>query len=373
MSGGEQRLLALNVGSATVKAALYSGRGDSLTNTPEQRTAYPIETAGEQDGDRWLSRVLAQLPTAASRPDVVVHRVVHGGPRRTPTALDEPLVAELAALSPLAPLYQGPALRLIEAARRRWPTVRQVAAFDTAWHASLAPWSRRLPLPQQLHDAGMVRYGFHGLAFQSVMRQLTARSPELAHKRLVLAHLGGGSSLCAVADGKSVDTTMGVTPLDGVPMATRCGALDPGVVLYLAGTLNMPILQIEHMLWRDAGLRGISGLSGDMQELLADSGEAAALALDHYTIRIAQGIAAMATSIGGMDGIVFSGGIGEGAASIRSRVAARLQWTGLRLDPTANRDGGPTIHAHDSAIAAWVLRVDEERELAFAARDCELA
>lgn len=373
MSADGQCLLVLNVGSATVKAGIYRLRGDGLAETPEQRAAFPIEAAGEQDGDRWLAWILAQLPTAASQPDVIVHRVVHGGARSAPTALNEAVVAELAALSPLAPLHQGPALRLIESARRRWPTARQVAAFDTAWHASLAPWSRRLPLPQPLHDAGLVRYGFHGLAFQSVMRQLAEQSPELAQKRLVFAHLGGGSSLCAVAGGKSVDTTMGVTPLDGVPMATRCGALDPGVVLYLAGTLNMPLLQIEHMLWRDAGLRGISGLSGDMQELLADSGEAAALALDHYTIRIAQGIAAMATSIGGMDGIVFSGGIGEGAAPIRSRVAARLQWTGLRLDPTANRDGGPTIHAHDSAIAAWVLRVDEERELAFVARDSNSA
>mgnify|MGYP005752272667 CR=1 FL=1 len=373
MTGVDQRLLARNVGSATLKAALFLRPGEGLPYVPAERAAFAVGDPDVRDDEHRLAQVLARLPAEASQPDVIVHRVVHGGRRRAPTVLDDAVVDELRALSPLAPLHQGPALSLIDAARRRWPQVRQIAAFDTAWHANLAPWSRRLPLPQDLHDAGVVRFGFHGLAFRSVMRRLTQQSPRLARGRLVLAHLGGGSSLCAVADGTSLDTTMGVTPLDGVPMATRSGALDPGVMLYLAGTLNLPLARIEQMLWRDAGLRGISGLSGDMRELLADSGAAAALALDQYTVRVAQAIAAMATAIGGMDGIVFSGGIGEGAAPIRSRVAGQLQWTGLRLDPMANRNGGPAIHANDSAIAVWVLGVDEELELAIAARDCESA
>lgn len=371
MSAGDRHLLALNVGSASVKAALYAFRDDTLTEASAQRATFAIDASGDANRDDWLSMLLARIGFAAGAPDIVAHRVVHGGSRAAPAVLDETIMAELAALSPLAPLHQIPALQLIAAARRRWPAARHVAAFDTAWHATLAPWSRRLPLPRHLHDVGLVRYGFHGLAFQSVLRQLAAQAPALAAGRLVLAHLGGGSSLCAVVGGRSVDTTMGLTPLDGVPMATRSGALDPGVLLYLARTMQMPLAQIEQLLWHDAGLRGISGLSGDMRELLADPSEGAALAVEHYTIRVAQAIAAMATSIGGIEAIVFSGGIGEGAAPVRSRVAAQLQWTGLRLDPTTNRDGGPAIHAHDSAIAAWVLRADEERELAMLAQDCE--
>jgi acetate kinase len=213
----------------------------------------------------------------------------------------------------------------------------------------------------------VVRYGFHGLAFQSAWRQLQAQAPDLARQRLVMAHLGGGSSLCAVHDGRSLDTTMGLTPLDGVPMATRSGSLDPGVVGYLAQSLRMPWPQIEQVLWRESGLKGISGLSGDMRELLADPGEAAALARQQFAMRVAQAIAAMATSLGGVDAIVFSGGIGAGAAPIRAQIAASLRWMGVVLDPTANRHGGPVVHAGDASVGTWVFQVDEEFELLHAA------
>lgn len=369
-------ILTLNVGSATVKAAYYAVDAQGALITPAARTkiaVLPEDAHDARSADRWLSQLLVQLPAGAGQPTRVAHRVVHGATRPGPAVVTEALMTELTALIPLAPLHQGPALRLIDAARHRWPGVPQVAAFDTSWHATLAPWTRRLPLPASLHAAGIQRYGFHGLAFASAMRQLTVMDPALATARLVLVHLGGGSSLCAVADGRSVDTTMGLTPLDGVPMATRSGTLDPGVVLYLAQTLGMTLPEIEHLLWRESGLRGLAGGSGDMRELLADPSDAAIGAREQYAIRVAQAIAAMATSVGGMDAIVFSGGIGDGAAPIRARVADHLRWTGLRLETTANDAGTARINALDSTIGAFVVHANEEWELAMAASDRTLA
>ena len=369
-------ILTLNVGSATVKAAYYAVDAQGALITPAARTkiaVLPEDAHDARSADRWLSQLLVQLPAGAGQPTRVAHRVVHGASRPGPAIVTEALMTELTALTPLAPLHQGPALRLIDAARHRWPGVPQVAAFDTSWHATLAPWARRLPLPASLHAVGVQRYGFHGLAFASAMRQLTALDPALATTRLVLVHLGGGSSLCAVADGRSVDTTMGLTPLDGVPMATRSGTLDPGVVLYLAQTLGMTLPEIEHLLWRESGLRGLAGGSGDMRELLADPSDAAIGAREQYAIRVAQAIAAMATSVAGMDAIVFSGGIGDGAAPIRARVAEHLRWTGLRLETTANDAGIARINALDSTIGAFVVHADEECELAMAASDRTLA
>lgn len=369
-------VLTLNVGSATVKAAYYAVDAQGALVTPAARAkiaVLPGDANDARSADRWLSQLLEQLPAGAAQPARVVHRVVHGASRAGPATVTEALMTELTELTPLAPLHQGPALRLIEAARHRWPGAPQVAAFDTSWHATLAPWARRLPLPATLHDAGVQRYGFHGLAFASAMRQLTVLDPALATARLVLVHLGGGSSLCAVADGRSVDTTMGLTPLDGVPMATRSGTLDPGVVLYLAQTLAMPLPEIEHLLWRESGLRGLAGGSGDMRELLADPSDAAIGAREQYAIRVAQAIASMATSVGGMDAIVFSGGIGDGAAPIRARVAHHLRWTGLRLEATANDAGIARINALDSTIGAFVVHANEEWELAMAALDRTLA
>ena len=369
-------VLTLNVGSATVKAAYYAVDAQGVLITPAagaKIAVLPEDAHDARSADRWLSQLLVQLPVGAGQPTLVAHRVVHGASRPGPVIVTDALMTELTALTPLAPLHQGPALRLIDAARHRWPGVPHVAAFDTSWHATLAPWARRLPLPASLHAAGIQRYGFHGLAFASAMRQLTVLDPALATGRLVLVHLGGGSSLCAVADGRSVDTTMGLTPLDGVPMATRSGTLDPGVVLYLAQTLGMTLPEIEHLLWRESGLRGLAGGSGDMRELLADPSDAAIGAREQYAIRVAQAIAAMATSVGGMDAIVFSGGIGDGAAPIRARVAEHLRWTGLRLETTANDAGIARINALDSTIGAFVVHADEEWELAMAASDRTLA
>lgn len=372
---GEHNVLTLNVGSTSIKAAYFRG-GLTSVKTPVARArvaVLPDDQGDDRSADRWLAELVMHLPVDAERPHIVAHRVVHGGGRTEPANVTDEVMKELTSLMPLAPLHQEPALRLISAARLRWPDVRQIAVFDTTWHATLSPSARRLPLPATLHAAGVMRYGFHGLAFSSAVRQLAVLAPALAPARLVVAHLGGGSSLCAVADGRSVDTTMGMTPLDGVPMGTRCGSLDPGVVLYMAQHLKMPLPQIEHLLWRESGLRGLSGGSGDMRELLADAGQPAVQARELYTLRVAQSIAAMATSLGGLDAIIFTGGIGEGAAPIREQVAERLRWMGLQLDHAANSAGASRIHAAESKVAAFVMRVDEELELALAAMQAHSA
>lgn len=376
-AGGEvqHNVLTLNFGSTSVKAARFRGDPESV-RIPSARARVAIPPADQGDdhsADRWLAGLVDRLPVDIDRPQSVAHRVVHGGGRTVPVTVTDVVINELSALASLAPLHQGPALRLINAARRRWPDVRHIAVFDTSWHATLTSLARRLPLPATLHAAGVMRYGFHGLAFASVMRQLAVLAPPVARARLVLAHLGGGSSLCAVADGRSVDTTMGMTPLDGVPMGTRCGALDPSVILYMAQVLGMTLPQIEHMLWHDSGLRGLSGGSGDMRELLADTGEPAVLAREQYTLRVAQAIVAMGTSLGGVDAVVFSGGIGEGAALIRAQIADRLRWMGLQLDSVANESGATQVHAATSAVAAFVIRADEECELAMAALQSQSA
>ncbi|MFH2077961.1 MAG: hypothetical protein ABIJ73_04465 [Pseudomonadota bacterium] len=365
MSAPTRNWLVMNVGSATLKAAVYAVDGDGERAGAGRRVTIPL--GDDTDVDAALSTALTRLPVAAQQPQAIVHRVVHGGRRAGAVVLTPEQCAELTALAPMAPLHQPPALALVELAARRWPQARQFAAFDTSWHAHLAPWSRRLPLPQGLHAAGVMRYGFHGLAYQSAWRQLKAQAPALAHRRLVMAHLGGGSSLCAVHHGRSIDTTMGLTPLDGVPMATRSGSLDPGVIGYLTHALRMPWPEIEQVLWRESGLKGLSGLSGDMRELQADPGEAAALAREHYARRVAQAIAAMATSLGGVDAIVFSGGIGAGAAAVRAQIAASLRWMGVELDPEANQRGGLAVHADHATVSAWVFHVNEEDELLEAA------
>ncbi len=360
-------LLALNLGSATLKAAHYHHRrvGDRTSLQPHgDRLDVPVDSA---DAAALLERVAALLPDDALPPDVVAHRIVHGGSRLAPALLTDEVLAELSACAPLAPLHQPAALLLTGAARSRWPGARHVAVFDTAWHATLATWSRRLAVPQALHDAGVMRYGFHGLAFQSAMRRLSALDNSAGAQRIVLAHLGSGCSLCAVAQGRSIDTTMGMTPLDGLPMATRSGSLDPGVVLFLQRQLKMSTDAVERLLWRDSGLLGVSGRSGDMRLLLAAPDDASKLAVEQFVMRVAQGIAAMATSLGGIDALVFSGGIGTHAPIIRQRVVDLLAWAGLRIDPERNNAGADRIDAQDSRASVWALAIDEEFELAEAA------
>ncbi len=362
-------LLALNLGSSTLKAAHYHHEGNSLIPHGD-RLDVPVRTEdnGHKSEVLLLERVAALLPDDALFPNVVAHRIVHGGSRLTPTLLTDELVAELSTLAPLAPLHQTAALALASAARSRWPDAKHIAVFDTAFHATLANWSRRLPVPQALHDAGVMRYGFHGLAFQSAMRQLSALYDTAGKQRVVLAHLGSGCSLCAVDQGRSIDTTMSMTPLDGLPMATRSGSLDPGVVLFLQRNMKMSFTDIEKTLWRESGLLGVSSSSGDMQHLLAASDTQSKLAVEQFVMRVAQGIASMATSLVGIDALVFSGGIGTHSPVIRQRVVDLLAWTGLKLDHELNNNSRVArLDANDSRAKIWSIKVDEEFELVQAA------
>lgn len=367
-----QKILALNLGSATLKAADYAWRlrGDSgVLIQQHDHFEMPLSTGdgGTRDEAELLEQVADALSAQAISPDVVAYRIVHGGSFTSSALLTDEVVTELSNYAPLAPLHQPAALRLVEASRTRWSAARHVAAYDTTFHRTLADWSRRLPIPQYLHDAGIKRYGFHGLAYESAMRKLRELDDTADLQRIVLAHLGSGCSLCAVQQGRSVDTTMGLTPLDGLPMATRSGALDPGVMLFLARQPNTSNADLERMMWRESGLLAISGRSGDMKQLLDAPAPASSLAVEQFVVRVAQGIASMATAIGGIDALVFSGGIGSHAPIIRQRVTKLLAWTGLRVETESNFANATRIEAEDSSARIWVLNVDEEYELALAA------
>lgn len=356
-------LLALNLGSTTLKAAAFTVRAHEPGQAPELAERTRVELpAGPDDAYARLAALLAALPERAHAPDLVVHRIVHGGDHARGGELDDPLLAELDALAPLAPLHQPAALALARAARLRWPQARNAVGFDTAFHATLAPWSRRLPIPADWAAAGLRRYGFHGLAFASALRQVAAVAPSVEHGRVVLAHLGGGCSVCAVAGGHSVDTSMALTPLSGLPGPTRSGDLDPGLVLHLMRGRGLDAAGIEQRLSHEAGLAGIAG-HGDVRALLDDARPEAALALEQFVMRIAQAIAAMATAVGGLDHLVFSGGSGHRAPRLRARIVDRLEWLGLALDAGRNTSGALLL-SPPMAPAIWNVAVDEERELA---------
>ena len=313
--------------------------------------------------DSILSAVAARLP-ALGEPDLIVHRIVHGGDRASPLLLSAALLHDLEALASLAPLHQPPALALVQAASQRWPSARHYGAFDTAWHLSMPDHHKLLPLPIAFYGQGIRRYGFHGLAFQSAMRQLGNLAPELTHGRIVLAHLGGGSSLCAVRDGQCVNTTMGMTPLGGIAMSTRPGSLDPGVILHLQRNLGIPPADLDRLLWRESGLKGLSGESGDMRVLLASPSKRAMRAIDVYVAGVAQGIAAMGASIGGIDALTFSGGIGMHAPSVRADIVDALGWVGAHIDDSLNQQRAVEVSSPGAPVRTFVLNVDEELEMA---------
>lgn len=352
-------LLVLNLGSATLKAARFDGDATRCSARAGLDIAAHASTAA------LLERVVESLELEAA-PDRIAHRIVHGGDAEGARVLDAAELARLQSLAALAPMHQPPALALAREAARCWPAAVQLVAFDTSWHSGLPANARRLPVPRAWEALGVRRYGFHGLAFASAMRQLHALAGNQAPRRTVLAHLGGGASLCAVADGRGIDTTMAMTPLEGLPMATRSGSLDPGVLLFLLKRGDFDVDGLERALYRDCGLRGLSGLSGDVRALLASDDENARLALDVFALRVAQGIASMATHLGGLDDLVFSGGIGSHAAPVRSAVIAYLGWLGLALDEVANRDGGTRLDAAGSTCRIWRVQVDEEAEIAIA-------
>ena len=295
----------------------------------------------------------------------VGHRVVHGGPKYSaPTVLNDAVLRDLEGYISLAPLHQPANLAGIGATLEFLPGVPNVACFDTAFHRSHPLVADRFAIPNELYEEGVRRYGFHGLSYEYIARALKTVAPAIAEGRVVVAHLGNGASMCAIKGGHSMDSTMGFTALDGLPMGTRCGQLDPGVLLYLMQEKGMGAKQIEELLYKRSGLLGISGVSNDMRMLEASADPRAAEALDYFVYRIVRETGALAAALGGLDGFVFTAGIGEHARSIRERVCLGLAWLGLALDPEANAGHGPRISTPASRVAAYVIPTDEERMIA---------
>lgn len=363
-------ILALNAGSSSIKLGLFEARGGRAVRRAKaaldlkgRPPALKLEAAGSSDtieigvaDANDLKAVLdGCLQVLDDRLDLdglalAGHRVVHGGEAFTgPVRITDEVLGQLQALVPLAPLHQPPALRLIEAMGALRPGIVQTASFDTAFHSGQADRIRRFALPRALHDRGVKRYGFHGLSYRFIAGALRRDHPEIAAGRVVVAHLGSGASLCAIKDGASVETTMGFSALDGVPMATRPGALDAGVLLHLLGPDGMTVEEVEDLLYHRAGLRGLSGLSGDTRDLLASADPAACEAVDIFTFRIAQAVAALAVTLGGLDALVFTAGIGEHQPEIRARIGERLRWLGV---------------APGGSIPVLVIPTDEEQVVA---------
>jgi len=388
-SGGAatESLLVLNAGSSSLKFSLFDLSQGSLTDCVRGQIdgmgadvrfkakfadGSPTESLDLDDdayrnaGDAlgflwtWLERALASRRLVA-----VGHRVVHGGTEFSlPVRIDEAVLAALAGLVPLAPLHQPHNLAPIRSLMRTHPSLPQVACFDTAFHRTQPIEAELFALPRAFYDEGVRRYGFHGLSYEFIARRLTALAPRAADGRTVVAHLGSGVSICALQQGRSIATTMGFTALDGCPMGTRTGSLDPGVVLYLARERGMSFEAIEDLLYKRSGLLGLSGVSNDMRELEASTEPGARLAIDYFVYRLAREVASLAAALGGLDAIVFTAGIGENSTMIRSALCNRLRWLGLELDAAANAGGGPCLSLPGSRVEAWRIPTDEERMIA---------
>lgn len=295
----------------------------------------------------------------------VGHRVVHGGRSYTaPVLIDDGVLAALEELVPLAPLHQPHNIAAIRAVRAIAPRLPQIACFDTAFHCSAPALAQQFALPRALTAKGIRRYGFHGLSYEYIAATLPHVAPACANGRVIVAHLGNGASMCAIAGGRSIATTMGFTALDGLPMGTRSGSLDPGVILYLLQHEGMDVKSVEHLLYEHSGLLGVSELSSDMRSLLASSSAAAKEAVDLFVYRIGRELGSLAAALGGLDALVFTGGIGEHAAAIRARVCHDATWLGVVLDEDANAAAGPRISSTAAKASAWVIPTNENLMIA---------
>jgi acetate kinase len=295
----------------------------------------------------------------------VGHRVVHGGAKfAAPVILNQDVMVELRKLVPLAPLHQPYNLAAIDAVFESMPGVPQVACFDTSFHRTHSAVADLVPLPREIRESGVQRYGFHGLSYEYIASVLPQIAPEIARERVIVAHLGSGASMCALKEGKSVDSTLGFTALDGLCMGTRPGALDPGVVLYLFQNLGLPAKEVENILYKRSGLLGISGISNDMRDLLGSDEPSARLAVDYFVYRAAKEIGALAAVLGGIDGLVFTAGIGENSPEIRKRITRCCAWLGAELDTEANERKGPRISTPRSRVSVWVIPTNEELMIA---------
>ncbi len=380
-------ILVLNAGSSSLKFTLFdfaggglaprfSGQVDALQGLARFAAR---DAAGVRAGDHaWpegkapghagaLDFLFDWLDSHAgdSRLAAIGHRVVHGGVRfSAPVRVDAEVLAQLERLVPLAPLHQPHNLLPIRVVAARMPGVPQVACFDTAFHASAPDLAQSFALPDAITSRGVRRYGFHGLSFEYIASVLADHDPRAAAGRTIVLHLGNGASMCALAAGRSVATTMGFTAVDGLPMGTRSGTLDPGVLLYLMDELRMDARAIENLIYRESGLLGVSGISSDMRVLRASDDPRAQRAIDLFCYRIGRELGSLAAALQGLDAIVFTAGIGEHAAGVRAAVCRAAGWLGLDFDAAANERGGPRISTATSAVGAWVIPTDEELMIA---------
>jgi acetate kinase len=379
--------LVLNAGSSSLKFCVFQrpgeenwrldvrGQIDGIGSLPRlivkdavgEIIAVNKLKAGGRNGLEALDTLSAWLHDryAGARVLGVGHRVVHGGARFLgPTLVTREVMDELYELVPLAPLHQPHNLAAIEAVFERLPQTRQVACFDTSFHRGRAAVAELIPLPREIRQAGVQRYGFHGLSYEYIASILPREAPEIAGGRVILAHLGGGASLCAVQNGKSVDASFGFTALDGLCMGTRPGSLDPGALLFLFQSMHLTPKEVETILYRESGLLGLSGVSHDMRVLLGRPESEARLAVEYFVYRAVKEIGALAAVLGGLDGLVFTAGVGENSPEIRKRICEACRWLGVELDEEANQSRGPRITTLRSKVSAWVFPTNEELVIA---------
>jgi len=378
---GQAPILVINAGSSSIKFSVFQTASDRSLSPDVHGQVEGIGssaqlTVGDAKGGKLAERKLS----GASYHDAIAaihewfaghaggeagfdgvgHRVVHGGLKYSqPALVDARLLADLEQLVPLAPLHQPHQIEAIRAVSAAAPRVRQVVCFDTAFHHDQPPLAREFALPRELTARGIRRYGFHGLSYEYIVSVLPQVAPACARGKLIVAHLGNGASMCAIDQGRAVCNTMGLTALDGLPMGTRCGTLDPGVLLFLMQHERMDAQQIEQLLYQRSGLLGVSGVSSDMRTLLASESPPAREAIDLFVYRIGRELGSLVAALGGLDALVFTGGIGEHAWQIRARVCQDAHWIGLTLDVAANIRGGPLISRAGSGPSAWVVPTDE--------------
>lgn len=381
-------ILTLNAGSSSIKFALFDVDGDEpaalavglaemlgaerrirvrdAAGTQTHEEAWSND-AGAPFHEQALARVLGWRQAAFADANVigVGHRVVHGGTRYDmPVAIDDDVLRHLQTLVPLAPLHQPHNLAGILAARASWPDVPQVACFDTAFHRTHPFVNDVFALPLAFYDMGVRRYGFHGLSYEYITQRLQRIAPLHAAGRVIVAHLGNGASMCAIRDGQSIASSMGFTALDGLPMGTRCGQLDPGVVLFLMQEKGMSAEAITDLLYRGSGLKGLSGVSHDMRDLEASDREEARQAIEYFVFRIRRELGGLAAALEGLDAMVFCGGIGENGWRVRERVLEGMGWIGIDLDRGANRQGAEVISSPRSRVKVFVIPTNEEAMIA---------
>jgi acetate kinase len=378
-------LLVINAGSSSVKFQLFglgkpgelvrlikgqvSGIGTMAKFVARRADAILIDRTLDPVEGRDIAGCLAVTGAwiksqLGSSPVAVGHRVAHGGPRHDgPIRVTPEILTELDSLSPLAPLHQPVNLAPIRILLESNPAIPQIACFDTAFHRSHPDVADVYAIPARFHAAGVRRYGFHGLSYEYIAQRLKEIDPLLARGRIVIAHLGSGASMCALANGRSVECTMGFTALDGLPMGTRSGQLDPGVVLHLQMQEGLSAMEVQNLLYRECGLKGLSGISNDVRDLEASSDPRAAFALDYFAYRSAMSAGSLAVAMGGLDGLVFTGGIGEHSAKMRGAIGRRLGLLGIAIDATKNAAGTPCISSPDS-LPVLVEATDEELTIA---------